>query len=144
MRYTDVIDMANDTTRKAVIRERIGRLIADVMTENFNSENVRFLVNDIGVGANGSKIPKGTILADVADVLDKDKYPVGAIVEISVKVKNWNSTSTAKNPDRQAVTMVDIDMGIDTAAKLAEVKAENDRKKKENKEKAIARAKAKR
>lgn len=144
MRYTDLMDMANDTIRKATIRERIGKRITDIMNEDFENENVRFLIHDIGVGANGSKIPKGTILADVGDVLDKDKCPVGAIVEISVKVKNWNSTSTAKNPDRQAITMVDIDIGIETAEKLAKIKEENDRKKKENKEKAIARAKAKR
>ncbi len=141
MRYDDLMELANDTTRKAVIRERIGKRIASIMNEDFNSEYVRFLAHDIGVGANGSKIPKGTILVDVGEVLDKDKCSVGAIVEISVKVKNWNSTSTARNPDRQAVTMVDIDIGIETAEKLAKIKEENDRKKKENKEKAIARAK---
>ena len=63
---------------------------------------------------------------------------VGALVEIGIKVKNWNDTKTAKT-DRQAITLDDVDEAIEIANERAKKKEESDRKKKEIKLKKIER-----
>lgn len=138
MRYTDLMELANDTTRKAELRKRVGTVVYNALVAEFGEDFSRYLTNDIFVGENASKIPNGTILVDVGDVTNKDRMTIGALVEIGIKVKNWNDTKTAKT-DRQAITLDDIDEAIEIANERAEKKAEADRKKKEVKLKKIER-----
>ena len=138
MRYTDLMELANDTTRKAELRKRVGTVVYNALVAEFGEDFSRFLTADIYVGENASKIPNGTLLVDVGDVTNKDKMTVGALVEIGIKVKNWNDTKTAKT-DRQAITLDDVDEAIEIANERAKKKEESDRKKKEIKLKKIER-----
>lgn len=138
MRYTDLMELANDTTRKAELRKRVGTVVYNALVAEFGKDFSRFLTADIYVGENASKIPNGTLLVDVGDVTNKDKMTVGALVEIGIKVKNWNDTKTAKT-DRQAITLDDVDEAIEIANERAKKKEESDRKKKEIKLKKIER-----
>lgn len=110
--YNDLKDFGSDTERKKVIRERITKTIYECLVNEF-PETVREIKQDIYVstGKESSKIPKGSIICEVGEVLDKDKFPVGALVEIDIKVKNWNPTSTAKRT-KTAITLLDIDEEI--------------------------------
>ena len=107
--YNDLKDFSSDTERKKVIRERITKLICECLRSEF-PETTREIKQDIYVstGKESSKIPKGSIICEVGEVLDKDKFPIGALVEINVKIKNWNPTSTAKRT-KTAITLLDID-----------------------------------
>lgn len=138
MRYTDLMELANDTTRKAEIRKRVGTVVYNALAAEFGELFARALTADIYVGESASKIPNGTILVDVGDVTNKDKMTVGALVEIGIKVKNWNDTKTAKT-DRQAITLDDVDEAIEIANERTKKKEEDDRKKKEIKLKKIER-----
>lgn len=138
MRYTDLMELANDTTRKAEIRKRVGTIILNALMAEFGEEFSRLLPADIYVGESASKIPNGTILVDVGDVTNKDRMTIGALVEIGIKVKQWNDTKTAKT-DRQAITLDDIDDAIEIANERAKKKEETDRKNKEAKMRKIER-----
>lgn len=110
--YTDLKDFGSDTERKKVIRERILELLYNTLTQEF-PDTVRKIEKDLYVstGKESSKIPKGSLICEVGEVLDKDKFPVGALVEISIKVKNWNPTNTNKST-KTAITLIDIDEEI--------------------------------
>lgn len=110
--YNDLKDFGSDTERKKVIRERITKMLYECLTGEF-PETVREIKKDIYVstGKDSSKIPKGCLVCEVGEVLDKDKFPVGALVEVDIKVKNWNPTSTAKRT-KTAITLLDIDEEI--------------------------------
>ena len=136
MRYTDLMSLANDTTRKAEIRKRVGTCITTTLVNEFGADFVRLLTNDIYVGDTSSKIPSGSIIADVGDIVDKDKMTKGALIEVNIKVKQWNDTRTAKT-DRQALVLDDIDEGIKIADELASKKREEANKRSANKAKKI-------
>lgn len=136
MRYTDLMSLANDTTRKAEIRKRVGTCITTALVNEFGADFVRLLANDIYVGDTSSKIPSGSIIADVGDIVDKDKMTKGALIEVNIKVKQWNDTRTAKT-DRQALVLDDIDEGIKIADELASKKREEANKRSANKAKKI-------
>lgn len=138
MRYTDLMELGNDTSKKAEIRKRVGTILINALAEEFGVIFVRHLSNDLYVGETASKIPSGSIIADVGDIVDKDKMTKGALVQIEIKVKNWNDTRTAKT-DRSAITLDDIDSAIEIANELAEKKAEDKKKKEEIKLKKINR-----
>ena len=140
MRYTDLMELANDTTRKAEIRKRIGTIIFNALVAEFGEDFVRYLPYDIYVNEGGSKIAGGTIIADVGDVLNRDKMTMGALAEINIKSKQWNDTKTA-NTDRQAITLDDVDVAMAIAEELAKSKAEKNAKAEEKKKERIAKAK---
>lgn len=132
MRYTDLMNIAGDTARKAEIRKRIASVILNALNNECEEEYVRYITDDIYVGESASKIPGNTIVADVGDVTNKDRYVIGALVEISIKVKNWNDTRTAKT-DRPAFTLDDIDEAIKIMEEKRKKKEEEEKKKKETK-----------
>lgn len=103
-KFGDLIRMKNDTERKKVIRERVSQIVYDVLRAQFEDDVVK--VNK-KITVYNSDISSGTILCDVGDVPDNDGFPVGAVVEVSVKVKSWNTVAT-KRGIRHAVTMDDI------------------------------------
>lgn len=138
MRYTDLMNIAGDTARKAEIRKRIASVILSALNNECEEEYVRYITDDIYVGDNGSKIPGNTIIADVGDVVNKDKCVMGALVEITIKVKNWNDVQTAKT-DRQAFTLDDIDEAIQIMEEKRKKKEEEEKRKKEAKLKKIER-----
>jgi hypothetical protein len=138
MRYTDLMELGGDTAKKAEIRKRIGTVVSNALIAEFGEDFVRLLSNDLYVGETASKIPSGSIIADIGDIVDKDKMTKGALVQIEIKVKNWNDTRTAKT-DRSAITLDDIDSAIEIANELAEKKAEDKKKKEEIKLKKISR-----
>ncbi len=112
MRYNDLMICADsDNKRKDIIRQRIMKTLINCLNQEFNDEYVRCITKDIYLGESASKIPKNTIVIDVGDVLDKDKMTMGALVEISIKVKNWNGTKTAKT-NREAFSLIDIDEAL--------------------------------
>ena len=140
MRYTDLMELANDTARKTEIRKRIATIIKNALIAEFGEDFVRYLPYDIYVNEGGSKIAGGTVIVDVGDVLNKDKMTMGALAEINIKSKQWNDTKTA-NTDRQAITLDDIDEALAVAEELAKVKAEKTAKAEQNKRARIAKVK---
>ena len=140
MRYTDLMELANDTARKTELRKRIATIIKNALIAEFGEDFVRYLPYDIYVNEGGSKIAGGTVIVDVGDVLNKDKMTMGALAEINIKSKQWNDTKTA-NTDRQAITLDDIDEALAVAEELAKVKAEKTAKAEQNKRARIAKVK---
>ena len=96
-RYTDLMELKNDTERMNVIRERVARVCYNALVKEFGEEFSLFIDKEIGITPNASKVAKNTAVADVADVLDKDKFPVGVCVEVTAKVKKWNDVKTKAN-----------------------------------------------
>lgn len=141
MRLENLMELATDTARKSEIRKRVETCVYNALVTDFGADFTRLLINNIFVGENASKIPSGSIIVDVGDVINKDKMSVGALVEINIKVKQWNDTNTART-SRQAITLDDIDESIKIADELAKKKAEAVAKKKENIAKKIERDKA--
>jgi hypothetical protein len=134
------MELANDTIRKAEIRKRIGMIIFNALVAEFGEDFVRYLPYDIYVNEGGSKIAGGTIIADVGDVLNRDKMTMGALAEINIKSKQWNDTKTA-NTDRQAITLDDVDVAMAIAEELAKSKAEKNAKAEEKKKERISKTK---
>ena len=138
MRYTDLMGINGDTARKAEIRKRIATVVTNALIGEFGEDFVRYITNDIYIGEEASKIPANTIIADVGDVTNKDKMVMGALVEIGIKIKNWNDCNTAKT-NRPAFTLDDIDEGIQVMEEKRKKKEEEDKRKKEVKLKKIER-----
>lgn len=136
MRYKDLMNIAGDTARKAEIRKRIASVILNALNDECEKEYVRYITDDIYIGEEGSKIPGNTIIADVGDVINKDKCVMGALVEITIKIKNWNDTKTAKT-DRPAFTLDDIDEAILITKEKRKKKEEEEKRKNEAKAKKI-------
>lgn len=108
-KFSDLVGMKNDTERKKVIRERVSQIVYDTLRAQFGDDTVKI---NKKITVFNSDIPSGTILCDVGDVPDSDGFPVGAVVEVSVKVKSWNTVATKKYI-RHAITMDDIMLAID-------------------------------
>lgn len=109
-RFTDLMEMKNDPARGNAIRERLAKIIYDTLVKEFGEDDTLLLSKKITVFE--SDIPANTICVDVGDVLDNDKATVGAVAEISVKVKSWNTVAT-KRGTRYAVTLDDIKIALD-------------------------------
>lgn len=109
-RMTDLDTFKNDTKRKNIIRERMSKLIYDKMRTEFTDEFTRYIDREIGITPNCSKVPKNTVVVDVGDVTTKDGFQQGVVVEISVKVKTWNTVELTKSGNTTyAVTLDDYD-----------------------------------
>lgn len=109
-RFNDLMTLKNDTARGNVIRERLAKVIYNALVAEFGEDDTLLLSKKVTVFE--SDIPANTICVDVGDVLDNDKATVGAVAEISVKVKSWNTVAT-KRGTRYAVTLDDIKIALD-------------------------------
>jgi hypothetical protein len=105
-RYEDLMELKNDTERMNVIRERVAKVCYEALKAEFGEDFSLFVDKEIGVTANASKVAKNTVVADVGDVLDKDKFTTGACIEICPKVKKWWDVKT-KNGKTQYGTCFD-------------------------------------
>lgn len=112
VRFTDLMELKNDTQRMSVIRERMSKIVFEKLREEFGEEFTRYIDRDIGITENGSKVPKQTIVVDVGDVEDYDKCLVGACVEITVKVKKWNTVVRKDGKTQCGVTLDDYDEAL--------------------------------
>ena len=111
-RFNDLMELKNDTARGNAIRERLAKIIYDALVKEFGEEDTVLLSKKITVFE--SDISANTICVDVGDVIDNDKATVGAVAEIGIKVKSWNTIATKKGI-RYAVTLDDIKIAIDNA-----------------------------
>lgn len=105
-RYTDLMELKNDTARGNAIRERLAKSIHTAIANEFGEDFSVLLPKKITVFE--SDIPKNTICVDVGDVVDKDGATVGIVAEIGIKVKAWNTVATKSDRIRYAVTLDDI------------------------------------
>jgi hypothetical protein len=115
-RYEDLMEFKNDTERMNVVRERISKVCYNALMAECGEDFVRFIPEDIGITPNASKVAKNTVVADVGDVLDKDKFPVGVCVEVTVKVKKWNTVTTKSNKVTYGVSLDDYDESLKAKA----------------------------
>lgn len=122
----------SDTAKQEIIRTTIAKICYNALLAELGEENVRYLDNEIGVGENGKKISKGTVIVGIPDLTDKDGYNVTGVASFAPTAHRWNTTTTAKKTT-PAITMEDIDIAIDTARELAKVKAEKAEKEKQAK-----------
>lgn len=128
----------SDTAKQEIIRTTIAKICYNALLAELGQDNVRYLESEIGVGENGKKISKGTIIVGIPDLIDKDGYNVTGVASFSPTAHRWNTTTTAKKTT-PAITMEDIDIAIDTARELAKVKAEKAEKEKQAKIKKMQR-----
>lgn len=105
-RYSDLMELKNDTARGNAIRERLAKSIYAAIANEFGKDFSILLPKKITVFE--SDIPKNTVCVDVGDVLDKDGATVGIVAEIGIKVKAWNTVATRSGRNRYAVTLDDI------------------------------------
>jgi hypothetical protein len=123
-RYTDLMELKNDTQRTNVIRERVSKVIENALIKEFGKNFVRYIKNEIFITPNAAKVPKNTIVADVADVNDNGGCLVGACVEVNVKTKKWNTVSTKKldkngeNVVVYGITLDDYDEALEEDEKV--------------------------
>ena len=112
-RFEDLKEMKNDLARGNAIRERVAKFIFSKLCEEFGEEFTRYIPKDIGITPNGSKVPKFTVVCDVGDVLDNGNCEVGAIAEITVKVKKWNTVETKSGNTQYGITLDDYDLELE-------------------------------
>lgn len=125
-------NVKSDTAKQEVIRTTIAKICYNALLVELGEDNVRYLENEIGVGENGKKISKGTVIVGIPDLTDKDGYNVTGVASFAPTAHRWNTTTTAKKTT-PAITMEDVDIAIDTARELAKVKAEKAEKDKQAK-----------
>lgn len=111
-RYTDLMELKNDTARGNAIRERVAKVIYSAMVAEFGEDYARYIPKDIGITPNASKVAKHTVVADIGDVKDNGDCDVGACVEITVKVKKWNTVETKSGNTTYGVTLDDYDIAL--------------------------------
>ena len=106
-RFSDLMELKNDTARTNAIRERVSKMIFDYLTTELGEDYTKYIDKEIGITENMTKVSKNTVVADVGDVVDADGCPLGACVEVTVKVKRWNTVVTKSNAVKYAVTLDD-------------------------------------
>ena len=111
MRYTDLMELKNDTARGNAIRARLAKVIYDALVAEFGEDDTLLLTKKVTVFE--SDIAPNTVCVDVGDVLDNDKATVGAVAEIGIKVKSWNTVATKSGRTRYAVTLDDIKVALE-------------------------------
>lgn len=111
MRYTDLMELKNDTERMNVMRERLAKVVYNAVCAEYGEEYSRYIPVKIGITENASEVGKNTVVVDVADVKDKDGFEVGAVAEISIKIKKWNDVKTKKGIT-YGVSLDDYDIGL--------------------------------
>ena len=110
-RYTDLMEIKNDTQRMNAIRDRVTDVIETALKTEFGDEFAFKLRTDTYITPNAVKVAKMTVVADVGDVLDNGKCTVGACVEVSAKVKKWNTICTKNGTTQYGVCLEDYKEG---------------------------------
>lgn len=110
-RYTDLMELKNDTMRMNVIRERLSKFLYDAVVKEFGEDFTKYINKQIAITPSASPVPKNTTVVDVGPVLDKDKFEVGVCAEIIVKVKKWNTVETKSGKIQYGVTLDDYEEG---------------------------------
>lgn len=81
----------NDTQRANLIREKISEIIYKAFIAEFGVEFVAHIPEDFYT-EDGAKFTKNTIVAKVADVVNRDGFMVDILVECAPKVRTWNTS----------------------------------------------------
>ena len=115
-RYDDLDTFKNEREKTNVIRERVSKVLYEASKNTFGEEFTRYIPKDIGITENASKVSKFTVVADVGDLTDNGGCPVGACVEITVKVKKWNTVEN-KNGGKK---IFEVEKGYSEALKEKE------------------------
>lgn len=116
-RYTDLMELKNDTARIETIRARVSQFLLQVSKGEFGADYVRFADHKISITPGGQDVAKYTVIADVGDGEDEGGFPVGICVEISVKVKKWKTVKDKNNKTRYGVTLDDYIAVLDKGDK---------------------------
>lgn len=126
----------NDKQLQEEIRTEVAEICYNALMAHYGFDRVRKLIREIGVGENGKKMSKNTIVVEARTTKDKDGFEVGVICSLSPTVHRWNTSTTAKKTT-PAILLDDIDMGIEIAEKKAKVEEEKKAKEREQKLKKI-------
>lgn len=137
----DFKNCKNDKERSDLIRETISRICYNALIAEFGEDNVRYALHELGVGENGKKMSKGTVIVAI-DQTDKDGFSVQSVTSLCPTVHKWNETTTARKIT-PAILFSDIEEAIKEADKRAATAEETKKKLLEIKEKRIAENKAK-
>ena len=111
-RYDDLDTFKNEREKTNAIRERVSKVLYEASKNIFGEEFTRYIPKDIGITDNGSKVAKFTVVADVGDVKDNGGCDVGVCVEISVKVKKWNTVENKNGDIIYGITLYDYDEAL--------------------------------
>lgn len=112
-RYTDLMELKNDTARQNAIRERVSQVLMRALVEEFGEEFTLYIDHEIGITPNAQKVAKFTCIADVGPVLDEGKFEVGACIEVTVKSKKWWSVKDKNGRTRYGVTLADYEEALE-------------------------------
>lgn len=126
----------NDRQLQEEIRAEVAEICYNALMAHYGSAKARKLIREIGVGENGKKMSKNTIIVEARETKDKDGFDVGVVCSLSPTVHRWNASTTAKKTT-PAILLDDIDMGIEIAEKKAKIEEEKKAKEKEQKLKKI-------
>lgn len=135
----DFKDCKTEKDRDNLIRETISKICYNALIAEFGE--VRYAEHELGVGENGKKMSKGTVIVAI-DRNDKDGFPVQSVVSFCPIVHKCSETTTARKTT-PAILLPDIDEAIEEANKRAAAMEEKQKKLQELKEKRIAENKAK-
>lgn len=111
-RFEDLDTFKNEREKTNVIRERMSKVVYEAVKEYCGEEFTRYIPKDIGITDNGSKVAKFTVVADVGDTKDNGDCNVGVCVEISVKVKKWNTVENKSGGIIYGITLDDYDEAL--------------------------------
>lgn len=125
----------NDRQLQEEIRAEVAEICYNALKAHYG-DKVRKLIREIGVGENGKKMSKNTVIVEARETKDKDGFDVGVVYSLSLIVHRWNTSTTAKKTT-PAILLDDIDMGIEIAEKKAKIEEEKKAKEKEQKLKKI-------
>jgi len=126
----------NDRQLQEEVRAEVAEICYNALMAHYGTEKVRKLIREIGVGENGKKMSKNTIVVEARETKDKDGFPVGVCCSLSPIIHRWNTTTTAKKTT-PAILLNDIDIGIEVAEKKAKIEEEKKAKEQERKLKKI-------
>lgn len=126
----------NDRQLQEEVRAEVAEICYNALMAHYGSEKVRKLIREIGVGENGKKMSKNTIIVEARETKDKDGFEVGVVCSLSPTVHRWNTSTTAKKTT-PAILLEDIDIGIEVAEKKAKIEEEKKAKEQERKLKKI-------
>ena len=111
-RFEDLDTFKNEREKMNVIRERVSKVLYEATKNDFGEEFTRYIPKDIGITENASKVSKFTVVADVGDLTDNGGCQVSACVEITVKVKKWNTVENKNGDIVYGITLDDYDEGL--------------------------------
>jgi len=125
----------NDRQLQEEIRAEVAEICYNALRAHYG-DKVRKLIREIGVGENGKKMSKNTVVVEARETKDKDGFDVGVVCSLSPIVHRWNTSTTARKTT-PAILLDDIDIGIEIAEKKAKEEEKRAIKEKEQKLKKI-------